>query len=98
MIEREKAEIGALLCMEKPTKPMEKEAAVAGFYSPPGVSGARLDKYPRLQILSIEDLLEGKKIDYPRHAIDATFRKAPKARKAAEEQMAFGETEIDEPF
>jgi len=41
--------------MELPTKPMLKEAAEAGFYRPPGLT----DKYPRIQILSIVDLLGG---------------------------------------
>jgi len=93
VIEREKAEIGVLISMEPPTKPMLKEAAEAGFYKPPGLA----DKYPRLQILSIADLLEGKRIDYPRYAADATFKKAPKARKTAEEQIPLG-GEIEEPF
>jgi site-specific DNA-methyltransferase (adenine-specific) len=93
VIEREKAEIGVLISMEEPTKPMLKEAAEAGFYRLPGLT----DKYPRIQILSIEELLAAKKIDYPRFATDATFKKAPKARKAAEEQMPLGEGN-DEPF
>src|SRR5271157_2649677 len=82
VIEREKAEIGVLISMEPPTKPMLKEAAEAGLYQPPGLT----DKYPRIQILSIAELLVGKKIDYPRFAADATFKKAPKARKTPEEQ------------
>jgi site-specific DNA-methyltransferase (adenine-specific) len=93
VIEREKAEIGVLIAMEAPTKPMQKEAAEAGFYHPPGLA----DKYARIQILSIEDLLAGKKIDYPRFALDATFKKAPKSRKAAEEQIPLT-GELDEPF
>jgi hypothetical protein len=79
--------------MEAPTKPMQKEAAEAGFYKPPGLA----ERYPRIQILSIEELLEGKKIDYPRYAVDATFKKAPKARKATEEQIPLGD-DIEEPF
>jgi site-specific DNA-methyltransferase (adenine-specific) len=86
VIEREKAEIGVLVSMEAPTKPMLKEAAEAGFYRSPGLT----NRYPRIQILSIEELLSAKKIDYPRFAADATFKKAPKARKAAEEQMPLG--------
>jgi hypothetical protein len=93
VIEREKAEIGVLISMEPPTKPMLKEAAQAGFYQPPGLA----DRYPRLQILNISELLEGKKIDYPRFAADATFKKAPRARKAVEEQMQLG-SEPEEPF
>jgi len=40
----------------------------------------------------------GKKIEYPRYATDATFRKAPKSRKAAEEQIPLSAGEIEEPF
>ncbi|MGA8154196.1 MAG: DNA methyltransferase [Terriglobales bacterium] len=95
VIEREKAEIGVLISMEPPTKPMLREAAEAGFYQPPGLT----DKYPRLQILSIAELLAGKKIEYPR-LLDVTFKKAPKARKAAEEQIPLGGAEIEDegPF
>jgi DNA modification methylase len=96
VIEREKAEIGVLIAMDHPTKQMQKEAAEAGeagFYHSPGLT----DKYPRIQILSIEELLAARKIDYPRFAADATFKRAPKARKAAEEQMPLT-GEIEDPF
>jgi hypothetical protein len=83
-----------LISMQPPTKPMLKEAAEAGFYQVPGLR----DKYPRLQILSIADLLDGKRVEYPRFAADTTLKKAPKARKAAEEQMPLGGGEIEEPF
>jgi len=93
VIEREDAQIGVLICMEAPTKPMLKEAAEAGFYKPPGLE----DRYPRIQILTIEELLAGKGVAYSR-LLEVTFKKAPKARKATEEQMPLGGTEIDEPF
>jgi len=97
VIEREKAEIGALISMEQPTKPMLKEAAEAGLYQPPGLT----DKYPRLQLLSIEQLLQGKQIEYPR-LLDLTHKKAPKVRGAVrEKQMTLdgGEgDEVPEPF
>jgi hypothetical protein len=92
VIEREDAQIGVLISMEAPTKPMLKEAAEAGFYKPPGLQ----DKYPRIQILTIEDLLAGKQVAHPR-LLDATFKKAPKSRKAAEEQIPLGDG-IEEPF
>ncbi len=96
VIEREKAEIGVLISMQPPTKPMLKEAAEAGFYQVPGLR----DKYPRLQILSIAQLLEGKRVEFPRFASDATFKRAPKARKAAEQQIPLSGTEIEDdgPF
>ncbi len=77
VIEREKAKIGVLISMEAPTKPMLKEAAEAGFYRSPGLT----DKYPRIQILSIEELLVAKKIDYPRFAADATFKRPRKRER-----------------
>lgn len=61
VIEREDAQIGVLISMEAPTKPMLKEAAEAGFYKPPGLE----DRYPRIQILTIEELLAGKRVEYP---------------------------------
>jgi len=52
---------------------MQVEAVSSGYYrSPLG------HNYPKIQILTIKELLEGKNIDYPAKArgIDATFRKA----------------------
>jgi len=93
VIEREDAQIGVLISMEAPTKPMLKEAAEAGFYKPPGLE----DRYPRIQILTIEELLAGKRVEYPR-LLEVTFKKAPKARPAAEKkgQLPFEATEDDE--
>lgn len=74
-IEREEAEIGVFLCFEEPTKPMLREAAEAGLYQ--STDGTT---YARIQILTIQEILNGKQPDYPRFAKDATFKKAPKAR------------------
>ncbi len=84
VIEREKAAIGVLITMEEPTKPMVKEAAEAGFYKidSPFDHGT----YPRIQILTVEQLLGAAQVAYPR-LLDATFKQAPKARGAAVEQM-----------
>lgn len=82
VIDREKAEIGVLLTMEETTKPMRTEAASAGFYDSPGFK----KKYPRLQILTIAELLEGKKIEYPQ--TNVTFKQAPKAKGKSAEQMS----------
>ncbi|MFQ6036194.1 MAG: restriction endonuclease, partial [Sedimentisphaerales bacterium] len=78
VVEREKARIGVLISMAKPTKAMRTEAASAGFYkSPWGTS------HPTLQILTIKDLLNGKQIDYPHsEGVNVTFNKAPKVKSA----------------
>ncbi|MBI3403544.1 MAG: site-specific DNA-methyltransferase [Acidobacteria bacterium] len=77
VLDREHAEIGVLLCMEEPTGPMRKEAASAGFYKSPW------GKHPKLQILTIEDLLTGKTIDRPPAQTSVTFKRAPKAEAPA---------------
>lgn len=90
VIEREKAEIGVLICMEKSTRPMIKEATGAGFYDSPW------GHHPRLQILNVAELLEGKGIDYPpSQQVDVTFKKAPKAKKRSRERQEdiFDDTE-----
>lgn len=80
VIEREKAEIGVLLTLEEPTKPMRAEAASAGFYDSPGWA----KKYPRLQILTVAELLGGKRVDCPPGNV--TFKRAPRAKADAPEQ------------
>jgi site-specific DNA-methyltransferase (adenine-specific) len=77
VINREKAAIGVLITMTPPTKPMKTEAASAGFYKSPGHT-----QHPRLQILTITDLLNGGKINMPMWRDVRTFKKAPKARGA----------------
>lgn len=77
VVEREKAQIGVLISLEEPTKAMRTEAAKAGFYARP--FGGKEERYPRLQLLTIEELLEGMGIAYPAVRADLTFKKAPKA-------------------
>lgn len=72
-MEREKALIGAFITLEKPTKPMIEEALSAGFYEPEFLYGK---KYPRVQILTIKELLEDKRLGYPRIAPEVTFKSA----------------------
>ncbi len=84
VIDWEKAEIGVLICMAEPTKPMKAEAASAGFYTAPWTN----EKYPRLQILTIKELLGGKEISYPAHGANVSFRKAPKSGPEEQKQGA----------
>lgn len=77
VVDREKADIGVLITMQEPTQPMRSEAAGAGFYHSPGWA----KNYPRLQILTVAELLAGKGIDMPPIGqVGVTFKKAPKAR------------------
>jgi DNA modification methylase len=76
-IEREKAQIGALLTLEDPTGPMREEAASAGFYHPEYRLSDE-ERFPRIQILTVADLIAGKAIEAPRFR-NVTFRTAPGA-------------------
>jgi len=79
VVEREEAALGVFITLEPPTKPMVKEAASAGFYHPPHDPE---QKYPKIQILTIEELLEGGRIDCPyAYRASATFKRAPKAKR-----------------
>jgi len=78
VIEREGAEIGVLITMLDPTKDMRGEAAGAGFYE----STVWQKRYPRIQILTIEDILRGRGIDCPPlKRTNVTFTRAPRAKK-----------------
>ena len=55
VVDREQAQIGVFITLKEPTKPMIKEAVSSGFYE----SEYYNKKYPKIQILTIEDLLSG---------------------------------------
>lgn len=55
VMEREGSPMGGFLSLQEPTKAMRTEAASAGMYEYGGV------QYPRLQLLTVSDILEGKR-------------------------------------
>ena len=62
---------------------MRVEATEAGFYHSP----VWRKNYPRMQILSIEELLEGKRIDMPPlREVNATFKRGARASRDTGEQ------------
>lgn len=77
VIEREGAAIGVFITLEPSTSAMRKEAAEAGMWESKVLSKSR---HPRLQILTIEELLAGKTIDMPTAQDIRSFRQAPKAK------------------
>jgi site-specific DNA-methyltransferase (adenine-specific) len=70
VLEREGAPIGVLITLEAPTKDMLTEALSAGYYHSP-LFGSQ---HPRLQILTIEALLEGAQVHMPPQR--GTFKQA----------------------
>lgn len=85
VVEREKAAIGVLISFQEPTKPMCEEAATGGFYH----SVVWNRNYPKVQLLTVDELLQGKRIEMPPiKALNATFQKAPKIKKGNHEDHA----------
>ena len=82
VLNQEEAQIGVFISMEEPTNPMRTAAAGAGFYDSPGWN----TKHPRIQILTVAELLAGKKVDMPPTGqVNVTFKKAPKAKGKTED-------------
>jgi DNA modification methylase len=74
VMERESAEFGVLISMDNPTRQMRTEAAAAGNYIDPWGGS-----HPRLQLITVEQLLGGRGIDMPDRefmATNVTHRKA----------------------
>ncbi len=64
---------------------MRSEAAAAGFYKSEEIGNKN---YPRIQLLTIEDILNGKKIDCPHYAMkegNVSLKRAPKKEIEKEE-------------
>jgi site-specific DNA-methyltransferase (adenine-specific) len=86
VLDREQAAIGILISLQPATGPMETEAASAGFYE----HKTNRQKYPRLQLRTVKELMEGQGIERPSTvaATDETFKKAPESKKKQHEQKA----------
>ncbi|MFH1524714.1 MAG: restriction endonuclease, partial [Chloroflexota bacterium] len=75
-VEREEAALGVFVTLETPSSDMVTEAVSAGYFQ----SKAWQKDYPRIQILTVEELLAGKGIDMPPSAY-GTFKQAGKVKK-----------------
>jgi DNA modification methylase len=92
VVEREQAAIGVLISMEEPSKPMQTEAVTAGFFE----SKTWGKKFPKVQLLTVADLLAGKKIEMPPiRQVDATFKRAERHRPGGGKQLEIKEPESD---
>jgi len=69
-VNNERAQMGIFLTLNEPTKDMKTASAEAGFYHSIGWSR----DYPRIQIMTIEDIMNGKTPDLP--PVKRTFKQA----------------------
>jgi len=84
-MEREKAEVGVFVTLQPSTEPMRQEALSAGIYTPEHFPD---QQHPRVQILTIDELLAGANVAYPRGGAPATFRQAPRRRRGQGRQSS----------
>jgi hypothetical protein len=80
--------MGVLISPQPPTRDMVTEAVSTGLYEHKTIH----QKYPRLQLRTVKELMEGKAIERPSNvaALDETFRKAPESKKKLGHQKEFG--------
>ena len=82
VVDREGAQMGVLISMHPNTQPMRAEAADMGSYESPW------GKHPKIQLLTVTDLLKGKRIDMPpATGVNVTFKKAPKNSGRGDDQL-----------
>jgi DNA modification methylase len=85
VLDREKAPIGLFVTLTEPTKPMVVESTAAGFYESP-----HHGQFPRLQILTIEGLMNGTQRPlYPDMSGGLTFKKAAREKKKGKQKGLF---------
>jgi site-specific DNA-methyltransferase (adenine-specific) len=96
VLEREKAEIGVFLTLKRPTRQMQQEADDAGSFIDPQFPQQR---FPSLQILTIEEIFTGKKVSLPSWWSQDTFKRAVRRRKNnPEENQNNLLKELQEPY
>ncbi|NQS98006.1 MAG: restriction endonuclease, partial [candidate division Zixibacteria bacterium] len=83
VIDREDAAVGVFLTLNNPTKPMIIEAAAKGLFR----SNITKKDYPKIQILTIEDIFRGKKPSLPEQFCLSPYKKADRAAKDNQNDM-----------
>ena len=86
VLEREKAAQALFITLEEPTRDMRTEAVSAGFFH----SDLMEKDYPKVQMLTVAELLAGKSFDMPGWAArPAQFQKAVRVRRKEGSQGSF---------
>ncbi len=79
-VEHEGAKMGVFVTLSAPTQPMKTRAAAAGFYE------TEYGQYPKIQILTVEDLFKGQRPHMP--WIDASvFKKAKREQTEKQNKL-----------
>lgn len=87
-VDQEGAKMGVFLTLEPPTKGMISQAAAAGFYKPEGDQQWRTP-FPKIQIVTVEDLFK------PSNPLLLPWQDTSVFRKAAREKKENSQSELD---
>ncbi len=84
VVKKRDADLGVFVCFrEQVTQPMLREAKAEGYFENEHYSG----RFDKIQIITVEDLLEGKDIHLPSEFfVRETFKKATKKLETEQEQ------------
>jgi site-specific DNA-methyltransferase (adenine-specific) len=83
-VDREGGAIGVFITLEKATSHMIDEAASAGFFT-----SEHFGKFPRIQVLTIEEILAGKTVQMPQ-TLERTFKPSEKMSPDKSDQNTLG--------
>jgi hypothetical protein len=81
VVDREKAKMGLLITLAEPTSAMRKEAVSSGYFRSPAQGD-----FAKIQIVTIEELLGGKKPHLPWVSPDV-FKRAKREMKGTQEKL-----------
>ena len=82
-VDREHAQIGLFVCLEKPTDPMRTEALSAGYYVNPWG-----EQFPKIQIMTIAELMDDRQPQYRDFSAGTATHKKAKTEKGPGDQPA----------
>jgi site-specific DNA-methyltransferase (adenine-specific) len=83
-VEREKAVGGLFITLEEPTKPMLEETVMAGTFKLDFLS----KEFPKIQIMTVEELLAGKQPDIPHGWTELYYKEAKKIKGDASDKQS----------
>ncbi|MFH1392678.1 MAG: DNA methyltransferase [bacterium] len=87
-VEREKADAGIFVTLEKPTKSMIQEAGDSGSFTTPITYKF---EFPKIQIMTIEEILKDKQPELPKGLVKDYHKKAEEINVENDKQMKIGD-------
>lgn len=91
VVGREKAAMGVFVSLEEPTPGMRQEAAKHGFYRYGNV------EFPRIQLLTVAEILDGKRPQMPSGAANVSLEAAPQKSLRTDPRSKVMQGLFDEP-